>query len=253
MRKALPNFIRFIVGLFLIWSSYPPTTLGVYNIFVFLPALAGLAVIAWPLLRLLLQKLLGPKYRPLVGAGAIVLTAVLALMSVGFLVIFTHSFSRSAPPADSVVIVPGSKAVNGVPTILLMGRIDVAGEYLRAHPSAFCIACGGQGSDESEPEAVTIKKWLVKRWGIDGARILTDSTSRNTAANFSNAAAIIRQKGLSTDIAAATDGFHEFRCGVIAKRRGLVPYPLPVKTDARLQVFLYLREILALPKSLLFD
>lgn len=246
------TFLRFVTALFLMALSIPPLTLGVVNVFVFLPALFGVVVLAWPTLLRLLRRVCGKSYRAVFRALIAVCVAAGVFFTAEFGVLFYNSFSQ-APPSDCVVVVPGSKAAGSYPTILLWGRINAAGSYLKAHPRAVCIATGGQGADETISEAKCIKDWLQKSWGIAENRIYTDDRSTNTAQNFSNAAEIIRQNGLSKNVAVATDGFHEFRCRIIASRRGLTPYSLPARTDGRLVVYLYLRELLALPKSVLFD
>ena len=68
-----------------------------------------------------------------------------------------------------------------------------------------------------------------------------------------NAKAIIGKNNLSRNVVIATDGFHLFRSKLLASRRGLSPYGLPAKTDWRLKLELYVRELTGLPKSLLLN
>ncbi|MFT8887489.1 MAG: YdcF family protein [Ethanoligenens sp.] len=251
-RTLVGHIARVVVGLLLMATALPPMQLKVMNSFVLMPVFLGVAVIFLPALLWLIRRLCGRYARPVLRLLAAVCIMVLGWLLVSFGVIFAHSFGET-PPQDATVVVLGAKVQGKVPTIDLMGRIDAAGTYLRAHPRAFCIATGGKGPEEAITEAESIRDTLIWRHGIDPSRIAMDDTSTNTMQNLHNARTIIRKKGLSTHVALVSDGFHLYRAGIIARRKGLTPYGVPADTDWRLQGYLYLREIFALPKTLLFD
>ena len=75
---------------------------------------------------------------------------------------------------------------------------------------AVCVACGGMADDEIITEARCIRDELVRR-GIDPGRIYLEEKSLNTRQNISYAADIIRAKGLPTEVAVASDNFHQLR------------------------------------------
>lgn len=251
-KTVAAHLARTGAGVLLMATALPPMQLKVMNVFVLMPVLLGIVVIFLPLLLWLAHRIFGRSARTVLRLCAAACIAVLGWILLSFGVVFAHSFGEK-PPRGAVVVVLGAKVQGKVPSIDLMGRIDAAGTYLKAHPDAFCIASGGRGPEEDISEAESIRDTLIRRHGIDPAHIAIDATSTNTVQNLRNARAIIRQKGLSTQVALVSDGFHLFRAGILAKRQGLLPYGVPANTDWRLQGYLYLREIFALPKTLLLD
>lgn len=106
------------------------------------------------------------------------------------------------------------------PSKMLAARIDSAYDYLTANPEAVCVACGGMADDEIITEAQCIRDELVRR-GIDPGRIYLEEKSLNTRQNISYAADIIRAKGLPTEVAVASDNFHQLRAAIYARGSGL--------------------------------
>ena len=107
--------------------------------------------------------------------------------------------------------------------LMLRGRINAAYDYLTAHPDALCVASGGQNGSEPISEAQCIRDTLVSM-GIAPERILLEDQSASTEENLAFSAALLREKGLSTDVAIASDNFHQLRAAVWAQRSGLTPY-----------------------------
>ena len=243
--------IRITAGLLLILSALPPLSLLVFNVFVLLPAAVGLIIIFLPDILKNIKKLTKARYKTAIRVISVFLAAAAVFFAGEFILILVNSRPESAPE-NSVLIVPGAQVDGKAPSLILFGRITAASGYLRTHPYSLCIASGGRGKDEDESEAVCIKDGLVKD-GINPERIFTEDKSKNTKQNFENAAKIISAKGLSRNVALATDGFHMLRAEMIAKREGLYPYSCPARTDMRLAPTFYIRELFALPKSILID
>ena len=250
--QVLKKVLRITAGVLLICTVFPPVIIGVLNIFVLaLPAL-GVVLIMLPSILHVLKAHLGRHYKRFMTAVCIVMITAGAFYAAEFCLIFSNSFQQKAPE-NSVVIVLGAKVEGNHPTLILLGRINAAGKYLCAHPNTVCIACGGQSSDESISEAHCIKDWLVEHYDIAPLRIRVDDKSISTAQNIDNAAALIKTNKLPTNVIIATDGFHLFRAKLLVLRRGLKPYSLPAKTTKALVIELYVRELIGLPKSILFN
>lgn len=246
------QIICVILGLLLILTIFPPLSLHVMNFFVLLPAVIGAILILLPLIKYVLKIILGRFYKPVKRTILILLCAAGVFFLGEFMVIYISSIPQ-ATPDNATVIVLGAKVSGNTPTIILQGRIDAAGKFLKSHPNAKCIATGGKGSDERISEAECIKETLIKQYGIDEKRIFTDPVSVNTLQNLRNSKKIIKENKLSDNVAVATDGFHIFRAKMIARRQGLKPYSCPAVTDKRLALTFYLRELFALPKSVIAD
>lgn len=246
------RILRIAAGILLIFLIFPPISLGVLNIFVIIPAFIGILLLFLPPLLALLRRACGRRYRFVLHLAA----AALIVCGVFFCAESAVLFANAGPdvlPARGTVIVPGARANGDVPTILLWGRIDAAGRYLKSHPGSVCVATGARGADETESEAKCISDWLRKKYGISKNRIYLDDQSRSTAQNFTNAKKIIEKYDLPRQSVIATDGYHMLRCKIIARRRGLTPYSCPARTDSRLLLQCTLRELLALPKTVMTD
>ena len=180
----------------------------------------------------------------LLWLGALWSAAMTVCMAAG------ASGAAAAPPEGAVVVVLGSKVNGSVPSADLWARIGAASRYLKAHPGAVCVACGGQGAGESVPEASAIRDALV-RDGVAPARILTEETSATTRENLKNALRVIDSHGLSRTLAVVTDEYHEFRACSLARSLGARPSAVPARTPWYILSACWAREVLALTKYLL--
>ena len=161
-------------------------------------------------------------------------------------------FAAKPPKENATVVVLGCQVRGDNPSLLLKKRIDTAFEYLQANPRTKCIASGGQGSDENISEAECIKQYLVDM-GIDENRIFIENRSVNTNENIRFSAEIIKQNGLNENMAIVTDGFHEMRAALIAKRLGYECGAVSSKTPMRYVSAFTTREVIALTAALLLN
>ncbi len=126
----------------------------------------------------------------------------------------------SQPETPQTVVVLGCKVRGTTPSLMLTRRLKAAKEYLEANPEVSCIVTGGQGAGEDIPEGQAMKTWLTEN-GIAAERIYVEDTSKDTQENLRNAAEILRENNLGTEIVIVTDGFHEYRAGLLAEQAGL--------------------------------
>lgn len=127
------------------------------------------------------------------------------------------TFGASEP---HTVIVLGCRAINGQPSRMLKARLDTAADYLREHPEAVCILSGGQGTDETEPEARTMYRYLITS-GIDKAKIYTEEQSANTEENIIFSKKIIEKEDLPRSVVIISESYHVFRGVFQAEKNGL--------------------------------
>lgn len=154
------------------------------------------------------------------------------------------------PSGDATLVVLGCKVNGTVPSLMLQKRIEAAYTYLSGNPGAVCIASGGQGSDEDISEARCIYNGLTQM-GISPERIYLEEKSTNTRENLLFSRQIIESKGLPSEIAVATDGFHELRAAMIASKLGFRCTSVPARTPLYLASNFTTREILAVAAELL--
>ena len=135
--------------------------------------------------------------------------------------------ARHQPPPDrDIIIILGCwfRKDGSLPP-LLRGRVDRAVEYWHAHLAqtgrqAWIIPSGGQGPDESMPEAEAMKAYLVAG-GIPEQRILPETRSSDTFENMSFSGQVMKDHDLSGSVVFATTNYHVFRSGMLAARAGL--------------------------------
>lgn len=178
-------------------------------------------------------------------AGAVL---VLGLVGVMLSAAYLNPPDETNPP--QTVIVLGAKIVGDQPSLMLSRRLDAALGYLKQNPQATAVMCGGLGAEQAYTESTVMKQYLVAR-GIDSGRIFEESASVNTGENIAFAAEIIGQNGLDTRVVICTDGFHQLRAAIFAKRDGLAPSAISCNTPWGLVPIYYVREWVGLAKALL--
>lgn len=118
---------------------------------------------------------------------------------------------------------------------LLKGRVDCAISFWKAQKEhtgkeAVFIPSGGQGPDETMPEAKAMQRYLEGK-GIPAHLIHPESSSSNTYQNMEYSKRIadsIKQQG---EIIFATTNYHVFRSGVWANQAGLSAEGIGGKTN----------------------
>ena len=217
LRRVLAALCLLAAVFFLI-----PLCAGILHFGMIWPAAVFLLCAAWLMWPEFFRRLLKPRWlRRLVGcAAAVCLTVILVTLGKMASAALHHP---SDDQACTVVVLGCQVFPDGHPSLMLRGRIDAAYDYLTEHPEAVCIASGGQNGSEPISEAQCIRDTLTAM-GIDPARILMEDGSRSTEENLAFSAALIREKGLPTNVAIASDNFHQLRAAIWAERSGLMPY-----------------------------
>lgn len=162
------------------------------------------------------------------------------------LVIILTSLMLSAmakePKGHETLVVLGCRVYGEAPSLSLRERLDAALVYLEEHPEVYCVVSGGQGDGENISEAECMYRYLTDR-GIDGARIFKEDASTTTRENLEFSLALIKEKGLSQEIAIATSEYHQYRAGLVAKELGLSSAAVCGKTASWLLPTFYIREL----------
>lgn len=159
-------------------------------------------------------------------------------------------------PEDSafVVMVFGCRTYGMNPGRTLARRLDSAKALLEKYPQSLCIVSGGQGANESVPEAAAMAGYLTAR-GIDPDRIVQEDQSHNTVENLRLSAEIIREKGWDElPLVGVSSAFHIPRIIMLAERQGL---EMTAVGSPSANLFLYfadtVREYMAWVKALILN
>lgn len=130
---------------------------------------------------------------------------------------------------------------------VLQRRLDKALEYHAQNPSALIVVSGGQGPQETVPEALAMKKYLIEH-GVAEELIIAEDKSTSTEENFAFSLKMLENLGISKDdkICYISNDFHIYRAGEYAKRAGFThAVGIGASTGIASLSSCYLREVCA--------
>lgn len=168
-------------------------------------------------------------------------------------IISTSAISDKNEKVDSVIVL-GAGLKGETPTLVLLERLNYAIEYLNKNPTTRAIVSGGQGFGETITEAEAMKRYLVSH-GISEDMIIKEEKSTSTYENMKLSKKIYEASTGSRleKVMIITNDFHMFRSKLLAKRADLEPYGISSGTPWYIYPNVFLREYLAVFKSLIFD
>lgn len=255
MKKYIRFVLAFVSMFFLLWFLMP-----VAKGIICLGNIVGIFFSAFVFCRCVFYKFFEKlKAKWLNGGVKMILFRIceicVALFIVyGFVVsglMIYSSFQK--PEKNSTIITLGAMVrPDGTPSGSLYRRINACYDYLIENKSAKAILSGGKGSNEPISEAQCMYNELISK-GISKDRLFIEDKSTNTDTNLINSYKIIEENNLSENIAIATDGYHQLRARIIAKRQGKNGKIGAVKsiTPKSVLATYWVREWFAIPVELL--
>ncbi len=249
-KRAVEMTVRSILAILSLWgvgwAVFPYLSMGILNIgnlaasAVFL--LLGFGAVCWPLVCRMWRRL-GRRKASRICRNAVTGFLALCLAWAAFLSGWMAIAANSRPQQrDLPLLVLGCQVYGQRPSPMLESRLRAALSYLNDNPGAVCIVSGGQGTNESAAEASVMKRWLVEQ-GVAEQRILEEAASTNTEENLLFSKALMAENGLGDAVVIATDGFHQLRARLFAKKMGLTPYSQSCATRTDLFLTYYAREL----------
>lgn len=234
-------------------------------------AVAGLLLLIWSTLAVITDKMMGVG---VVAPGALAVAMLVVslwwkpewkgwrIMVIALCVMVTLAaifgsvctalmvrYATTQPTENATVVVLGSKIHGDQPSRMLRDRLNVAADYLEAHPDAKCVVAGGLGPGETYTEAYVMKKYLVEQRGIADERIAQEDASTNTRENLAYSMAIIDELGWNTHVVTATQIFHQYRAGRMALSAGAESVgSVACHTPAHLLLNYWVRECAAIAR-----
>lgn len=149
---------------------------------------------------------------------------------------------NNQPSEPSNIIVLGCKVKGTQPSLMLKRRLDTAYKYLVENQDVIAIVSGGKGNDEQISEAKCMKEYLVNK-GISESRIIMEDKSTSTYENFKYSKQILEKHNISTNtITVVTDGYHQLRASMIAKKLNFKTYSISAYTSWYLIPTYFVRE-----------
>lgn len=179
------------------------------------------------------------------------------LWLVSFITVTTVLIASAISDKDQkvdCVIVLGAGLNGETPTLVLTERLNNTLSYIGDNPQTRVIVSGGKGIGETITEAEGMKRYLVSH-GISEKLILKEEKSTSTYENMIYSKELYEKKyGIELKrVMIITNDFHMFRSKLLARRVGLEPYGISSGTPWWIYPNVFLREYLAVFKSLIFD
>ena len=125
------------------------------------------------------------------------------------------------PDQDYLIVLGCGLKKDGTPTPLLRGRLEAALRFSERQreetgKEAVFVVSGGQGPDEVQSEAASMRDWLIEK-GVAENRIILEDRSTDTAENMRFSKAKIEAAGMGR-VAFFTTNYHVFRAGLKARQ-----------------------------------
>ena len=246
MKKRILRIALIVIGVLgLIWFLTPYAVGRIMNLGNGTGAVIMALIMAYgafmPKINQAIKKLYAQKVGKVILTGILVIVAAVILLA-GVETAFMIKAATAKPSENATVVVLGCRAYGSRPSIMLASRLDAAYEYLTEHPDAICIVSGGQGPDESMPEAECMYLYLTEK-GIAPERIYQEKRSTSTRENLLFAQEIIEAEGLNPEIAIVTNEYHEYRAGMVADALEMEYSAVPARTPLWLFPTYYIREL----------
>ena len=168
---------------------------------------------------------------------------------------FINETVKNVPTGnETVLIVLGSRTVEGKPGKNMLARLDTAYEYYKSNDGLTFIVSGGQGDDQIVSEAFTMREYLIGL-GVPSDRIIMENRSRNTRQNFEYSKIILDENFPGESVIFVTNRFHCLRAAVYAKQAGIESFTVYAAPDVINPAifYSYLREYAALWRWLVLE
>lgn len=235
-------FIRFLLragGIFcILCAAVPFVFYGIRN-----TGTIAMLVIGIPLLLLptVWRSFLAdhPRIRAFIAVTGCI--GLILCLTISALIARRAWFNTPPDTGKTAIIVLGAKINGDQPSLMLSRRLRTAQSYLERNPDAYCVVSGGQGADESYPEGVVMRNYLLQM-GVEPDRVRVESRSANTQQNLRYSRDLL--DGDEQQVVIVTDGFHQLRASLFATAEGLTSYNLSSLTPWGLLPSYWLREIL---------
>ena len=123
---------------------------------------------------------------------------------------------------DFLIVLGCGIRADGTPSPILRGRLDRALRFAEAQAAEggkapVFVVSGGQGPDEPQSEAASMRDYLLAQ-GIPDNRIILEDRSTDTAENMRFSKELICAVDSAGKVAYATTNYHVFRAGLKARR-----------------------------------
>jgi uncharacterized SAM-binding protein YcdF (DUF218 family) len=150
--------------------------------------------------------------------------------------------------AQAIVVLGCRLPRDGRPGSAIERRVEVGVALLASGAAPFLVMSGGGDGPRAEAD---VMRDLAVQLGAPETALLLERQSRNTLENATSSAVLLKARGLQRVIL-VTERYHLFRARLLFRSAGLdVVGEAAPPTQFRRDWLMWLREALALPRSLL--
>ena len=153
--------------------------------------------------------------------------------------------------ADAVIVIFGAAVRRGGrPSTTLRWRVESAAAFGRRFAAPLFLPSGGVG--RFGPSEASVMANLLMTLGVPGERILLEETATDTFSSARAVARLLRQRGVTAPVFAASSGYHLPRCVLLLRAFGVTasaagPPWVPAGSRWGAWCYCWLREAVALP------
>lgn len=223
IHSSMLRFFLIAVAVCIIAIFAMPLSVRIINFGNLIGMLAGFLLLGFAIWNRPISKLIRTIWNH--HAGKIALSAVGIILLCGLTLclvlsmMMTAAMKRKPQSEPQAIIVLGCKVRDGAPSRMLRKRLETAYTAMQQYPDMICVVSGGKGSDEVISEAQCMFEWLTEK-GIPAERIIMEDCSTSTSENLAFSKKLLDRRTCSEEILLATDGYHQMRAQLLAKKEG---------------------------------
>ena len=169
----------------------------------------------------------GRWWRQTIRLAALVGLVLVGYLAVTFVQVYRAKDHDGARPADAIIVL-GAAQYDGVPSPVLLDRLDHALELYRDGVADRIVLTGGRQEGDRFTEATAGYNYL-RRQGLPDEALLREVHGHNTYESLAASARFLRVQDRRS-VVLVTDGYHAYRVGAIARDLGLDATVSPTAT-----------------------
>ncbi|CAI2691980.1 YdcF family protein [Apilactobacillus apinorum] len=257
----LVTFIITVVGIIIIYTFH--AVIFIWNGIIvwireshslanLLTLILGIFMLLYPLINFLLfHKLIPKPYNSILelicNLSIFYLISLFVIFSIS---VWICNFYRPKNYKDFIIVL-GSGLLNGNQVSPLLAAriqraIDVYQQQAAEGHRPLIICSGGQGGDETTPEGVAMRDYVIAQ-GVDANDVVAEDKSRNTIENFAFSKQIVDQRQLDHNSGIfVSNNYHIYRASSYAHQAGMNIYGLGAKTSFFFLPNAIIREFIAI-------
>ncbi|AYF92137.1 YdcF family protein [Apilactobacillus bombintestini] len=237
----------------LIWNGIIVWRRESHNLANLLTLIIGIIMVLYPLFNYLLFKKLIPKpYNGILEhISEMGIFYILSLFVIFSLSVMICNYYRPKRNKDFIIVLGAGLLDGDRVSPLLASRIDRAIDFYKqqihsGNVAPLIICSGGQGGDETVPEGVAMRQYVLSKH-VAEKDVVAEDQSKNTIQNFSFSRKIVDKYQLNPDNGIyVSNNYHIYRANAYARNAGMKIDGIGSKTSGFFLPNALIREFIAI-------